>query len=193
MNVFVRIDFGSTIKLVPFDESQVVTFNGKFVCGFKNGDCRTGSQSDNTVSPHGFVIHGIEILKGNEKVTVVINVENWRIDNSRMLRRIVSLIERNASVSSTKSSIQSTFRSTDTPYPPVGYDVLTLLLRTTSSTKELITPFENPKRVFRSKRRIFETPGLVESSSPEFDLFSDIEEHSEEEETTKIITETMEQ
>ncbi|GKB69959.1 hypothetical protein Tco_0931371 [Tanacetum coccineum] len=63
---------------------------------------------------------------------------------------------------------------------------------TRSSTKELITPFENPKRVFRSKRRLFETPGLVESSSPELDLFSDIEEHLGEE-TTKIITETMEQ
>ncbi|GKD62838.1 hypothetical protein Tco_1300347 [Tanacetum coccineum] len=51
---------------------------------------------------------------------------------------------------------------------------------TRSSTKELITPFENPKRVFRSKMRLFETPVLVESSSPEFDLYSDIEEHSEE-------------
>ncbi|GKF25220.1 hypothetical protein Tco_0081114 [Tanacetum coccineum] len=29
MNVFMRISFGSTIKLVSFDESQVVTFNGK--------------------------------------------------------------------------------------------------------------------------------------------------------------------
>ncbi|GKD34674.1 hypothetical protein Tco_1250183 [Tanacetum coccineum] len=63
---------------------------------------------------------------------------------------------------------------------------------TRSSTKELITPFENPESVFRSKRRLFETPGLVESSSPELDLFSDIEEHSEEE-TTEIMTETMEQ
>ncbi|GJU47965.1 hypothetical protein Tco_1217520 [Tanacetum coccineum] len=61
---------------------------------------------------------------------------------------------------------------------------------TRSSTKELITPFENPKSVFRSKRRLFETPGLVESSSPELDLFSDIKEHSEEE-TTEIMTETM--
>ncbi|GJZ44259.1 putative reverse transcriptase domain-containing protein [Tanacetum coccineum] len=63
---------------------------------------------------------------------------------------------------------------------------------TRSSTKELITPFENPKRVFCLKRRLFETPGLVESSSPELDLFSNIEEHSEEE-TTEIMTETMEQ
>ncbi|GJY28226.1 hypothetical protein Tco_0403993, partial [Tanacetum coccineum] len=43
----------------------------------------------------------------------------------------------------------------------------------------------------RSKRRLFETPILVESSSPELDLFSDIEEHLEEE-TTEIMMETME-
>ncbi|GJZ97742.1 hypothetical protein Tco_0670195 [Tanacetum coccineum] len=61
---------------------------------------------------------------------------------------------------------------------------------TRSSTKELITPFGNPERVFRSKRRLFETHDLVESSSPELGLFSDIEEHSEEE-TTEIMTETM--
>ncbi|GJT26455.1 hypothetical protein Tco_0906730 [Tanacetum coccineum] len=61
-----------------------------------------------------------------------------------------------------------------------------------SSTKELITPFENPKRVFRSKRRLFETPGLVESSSPALDLFYDIKEHSEEE-TIEIMTKIMEQ
>ncbi|GJU85721.1 hypothetical protein Tco_1293267 [Tanacetum coccineum] len=107
VNVFVRISFGSTIKLVSFDESQVVTFYGKFVCGFKNRDCGTGSRSDNTVSsPHGFIIHGIEVFEGNEEVTEVIDVENWRIDNSRVLRWVVSLIEWNSSVSSTKSSIQ---------------------------------------------------------------------------------------
>ncbi|GJY99595.1 hypothetical protein Tco_0517025 [Tanacetum coccineum] len=39
---------------------------------------------------------------------------------------------------------------------------------------------------------LFKTPGLVESSSPKFDLFFDIKEHSEEEETTKIMTKTME-
>ncbi|GKC76922.1 hypothetical protein Tco_1127696 [Tanacetum coccineum] len=111
VNVFTRIDFGSTIKLVFLDESQVITFNGKFVCGFRNGDCKIGSQSDNTVdSLHGFVIHRIEVLKGNEKVTEVIDVENWRIDNSRMLRGIISLIEWNSSISSTKSSIQSKFK-----------------------------------------------------------------------------------
>ncbi|GKC51922.1 hypothetical protein Tco_1074667 [Tanacetum coccineum] len=63
VNVFMRIGFDSTIELVSFDESQVVTFNGKF---------------------------------GNEKVTEVIDVENWRVDNSRLLRWIVSLFEWNS-------------------------------------------------------------------------------------------------
>ncbi|GJY95985.1 hypothetical protein Tco_0512346 [Tanacetum coccineum] len=40
----------------------------------------------------------------------VVDVENWRIDNSRVFRWTVSLIEWNSSVSSTTSSIQSTFR-----------------------------------------------------------------------------------
>ncbi|GJV51403.1 hypothetical protein Tco_1447144 [Tanacetum coccineum] len=54
MNVIIRINFNSSIELVSFDKSQVVTFNGKFVFGLRNGDCETRSQSDNTVgSPHG--------------------------------------------------------------------------------------------------------------------------------------------
>ncbi|GJU84388.1 hypothetical protein Tco_1291934 [Tanacetum coccineum] len=58
MNVFMRISFGSAIKLVSFDKSQVVTFNSKFVCGFRNSDYETRSRSDNMVdSPHGFIIH----------------------------------------------------------------------------------------------------------------------------------------
>ncbi|GKA53066.1 hypothetical protein Tco_0746381 [Tanacetum coccineum] len=51
---------------------------------------------------------------------------------------------------------------------------------TRSSTKELFTPFENPEREFRSSRKLFKTPSLDESTSPEFDLFSDLEENSEE-------------
>nr|GEX33667.1 hypothetical protein [Tanacetum cinerariifolium] len=87
IHVFMRIGFGSTIKLVSFDESQVVTFNGKFVSGFRNSDRGTGSGSDNTVgSPHGFIIHWIIISKNIKKVMEVIDVENWRIDNSRVLR-----------------------------------------------------------------------------------------------------------
>nr|GEZ68707.1 ribonuclease H-like domain-containing protein [Tanacetum cinerariifolium] len=60
---------------------------------------------------------------------------------------------------------------------------------TRSSTKELVTPFENLESAFRSKRRLYETPGLVKSSSPELDLFFDIQKHS----TTEIMTEIMEQ
>nr|GEU52747.1 hypothetical protein [Tanacetum cinerariifolium] len=58
-------------------------------------------------SPHDFVIYWIKVLKGIEKVTKVIDVKNWRVDDSRVLRWIVSLIEGNSSVSSTESSIQN--------------------------------------------------------------------------------------
>ncbi|GJY50268.1 hypothetical protein Tco_0441115 [Tanacetum coccineum] len=76
-----------------------------------NSDCGTRSWCDNMVSnPHGFIIHWIEIFENHEKVMEVVDVENWRIDNSRVLRWVVSLIERNSPVSSMKSSIQSTFR-----------------------------------------------------------------------------------
>nr|GEX26050.1 WD repeat-containing protein 89 homolog [Tanacetum cinerariifolium] len=80
VNVFMRVGFGSTIKLVSFDKGQVVTFNGKFVCGFRNSDCETESRNDNTViSPHGFIIHWIIISKNiKKKVTEIIYVENWR-------------------------------------------------------------------------------------------------------------------
>nr|GEU48361.1 hypothetical protein [Tanacetum cinerariifolium] len=74
----------------------------------RNSNCETGSQSNNTVSsPHGFIINEIEVFEGNEEVTKVIDVENWWIDNSRVLRWVVSLIEWNSSVLSTKSSIQN--------------------------------------------------------------------------------------
>nr|GEY65672.1 hypothetical protein [Tanacetum cinerariifolium] len=77
MNAFVRIGFGSAIKLVSFDESQVVTLNSKFVCGFRNSDCGTRSQSDNTVgSPYRFIIYWIVISKNIKKVTEVIDVKN---------------------------------------------------------------------------------------------------------------------
>ncbi|GJX15096.1 hypothetical protein Tco_0206854 [Tanacetum coccineum] len=41
INVFMRIDFGSFIKLVSLDKSQVVTFDSKFVSSFRNSDYRT--------------------------------------------------------------------------------------------------------------------------------------------------------
>ncbi|GJW53813.1 retrovirus-related pol polyprotein from transposon TNT 1-94 [Tanacetum coccineum] len=63
---------------------------------------------------------------------------------------------------------------------------------TRSSTKELLSPFENPEQKFRSKRRLFDTPSLIESNLPEFDHNFDIEEQSEEE-VRETMTETMEQ
>ncbi|GJR39229.1 hypothetical protein Tco_1214913 [Tanacetum coccineum] len=38
---------------------------------------------------------------------------------------------------------------------------------TRSSTKKLLSPFENLEPVLLSRRKLFETPSLAESSSPE--------------------------
>ncbi|GKB70282.1 retrovirus-related pol polyprotein from transposon TNT 1-94 [Tanacetum coccineum] len=63
---------------------------------------------------------------------------------------------------------------------------------TRSLTKELFTPFKDPKREFRSSRKHFKTLSLDELRSPDFDLFSDQEEYSEEE-VTETMVETMKQ
>ncbi|GKB87641.1 retrovirus-related pol polyprotein from transposon TNT 1-94 [Tanacetum coccineum] len=63
---------------------------------------------------------------------------------------------------------------------------------TRSSTKKLISPFENPEQKFRSKRRLFDTPSLIESKLPEFDHIFDIKEQLEERER-ETMTEMMEQ
>nr|GEV05724.1 hypothetical protein [Tanacetum cinerariifolium] len=62
---------------------------------------------------------------------------------------------------------------------------------TRSSTKELLTPFEKPKQVLRSRRKLFDTPSLVESNSSESDQLSKIEEHIEE--VIETMTKTTEQ
>ncbi|GJX92910.1 pyruvate dehydrogenase (acetyl-transferring) kinase, mitochondrial [Tanacetum coccineum] len=63
---------------------------------------------------------------------------------------------------------------------------------TRSSTKELFTPFNDPKQEFQTSRKHFKTLSLDESRSLDFDLFSDQEEYSEEE-VAKTMAETMEQ
>ncbi|GKA67203.1 hypothetical protein Tco_0767011 [Tanacetum coccineum] len=63
---------------------------------------------------------------------------------------------------------------------------------TNSSTKELFTPFKKAEREFHSSRKLFKTPSLDESSSPEFDLFSNLEEHSKEE-VAAAMPKTMEE
>ncbi|GJV38224.1 hypothetical protein Tco_1410701 [Tanacetum coccineum] len=49
-----------------------------------------------------------------------------------------------------------------------------------------------PDRELGLSRKFFKTPSFDELSSPEFDLFSDLEEHSEEE-VTETMTKTMEE
>nr|GFA25318.1 hypothetical protein [Tanacetum cinerariifolium] len=61
---------------------------------------------------------------------------------------------------------------------------------TRSSTKELLTPFQNPEQVLRSRRKLFDTPSLVESNSPASDQLSEIKEHIKEEEV-KIMEQYM--
>ncbi|GKC51786.1 uncharacterized mitochondrial protein-like protein [Tanacetum coccineum] len=61
-----------------------------------------------------------------------------------------------------------------------------------SLTKELFKPFKNPEREFCSYRKLFKTPSLDESSSPEFDLFSYLEDQFKEEET-EAMAEKMEE
>ncbi|GJX94452.1 retrovirus-related pol polyprotein from transposon TNT 1-94 [Tanacetum coccineum] len=63
---------------------------------------------------------------------------------------------------------------------------------TRSSTKELFTPFKELEQEFRSSRKLLKTLSLDESRSPEFNLFSDLEEYSEEE-VLETMAETMEQ
>ncbi|GJX61928.1 DNA-directed DNA polymerase [Tanacetum coccineum] len=63
---------------------------------------------------------------------------------------------------------------------------------TRCSTKVLFTSFKEPKREFQSSRKLLKTLSLDESRSPEFNLFSDLEEYSKED-VAETIAETMEQ
>ncbi|GJU29300.1 hypothetical protein Tco_1172889 [Tanacetum coccineum] len=60
------------------------------------------------------------------------------------------------------------------PTKSLNYKVVHCMTR--SSRKELLSPFENPEQKFRSRRRLFGTPSLVESNSPKFNHNFDIEE-----------------
>nr|GEW10945.1 hypothetical protein [Tanacetum cinerariifolium] len=63
---------------------------------------------------------------------------------------------------------------------------------TRSSNKDLIKPFDQPKRVFHSNLKLFKTQSLDYSNSSEFDLFSEYEDQCEEEETETMTEPTME-
>ncbi|GJS82608.1 retrovirus-related pol polyprotein from transposon TNT 1-94 [Tanacetum coccineum] len=64
---------------------------------------------------------------------------------------------------------------------------------TRSSTKDLLTPFEEPERVFHTTRKLFKTTSLDYSSSPEFDLFFDHENQSKEGITEEMENTTVEE
>ncbi|GJU93064.1 homeodomain-like protein [Tanacetum coccineum] len=72
------------------------------------------------------------------------------------------------------------------------WNPMCVVCMTRSSTKELLTPFKEPEREFRSSRKLFKTLSLDESRLPEYNLFFDLEENSEEE-FTEIMVETMDQ
>ncbi|GJW49549.1 hypothetical protein Tco_0090900 [Tanacetum coccineum] len=63
---------------------------------------------------------------------------------------------------------------------------------TRSSTQELLSPLENPERVLRSRRKLFDNPSLVDASSSESEQLSKIEDQVEEG-VTEAMAETMEQ
>ncbi|GJQ97397.1 hypothetical protein Tco_0662295 [Tanacetum coccineum] len=64
---------------------------------------------------------------------------------------------------------------------------------TRSSTKKLLTLFEEPERLLHLTRWLFKKTSLVYSSSPGFDLFSDLENQSEEVVTEAMTEPTMEE
>nr|GEU95035.1 hypothetical protein [Tanacetum cinerariifolium] len=64
---------------------------------------------------------------------------------------------------------------------------------TRSSTKDLLTPYKEPERVLHSTRKLFKTLSLEYSSSPEFNLFYDLEDQIEEEVTETMGEPTMEE
>nr|GEW78217.1 hypothetical protein [Tanacetum cinerariifolium] len=64
---------------------------------------------------------------------------------------------------------------------------------TRSSTKELTEPYNEPGQVLHSLRKLFKTTSFDHSSSPKFKLFSDYEEHVEEEITETMTEPTMEE
>ncbi|GJR27183.1 hypothetical protein Tco_1103415 [Tanacetum coccineum] len=79
-----------------------------------------------------------------------------------------------------------------TPYP--SRKIRRICACTSQETTKIQRPIlhPEPKQEFRSSRKHFKTLSLDESRSPDFDLFSNQEEYSEEE-VTETMAETMEQ
>ncbi|GJV26660.1 hypothetical protein Tco_1383108 [Tanacetum coccineum] len=64
---------------------------------------------------------------------------------------------------------------------------------TRSSNKDLVQPFENPKQVFRSSRKLSKTRSLDYLTSPELNLIFVPEDQFKEEETETMGEPTMEE
>ncbi|GJY10447.1 hypothetical protein Tco_0378632 [Tanacetum coccineum] len=64
---------------------------------------------------------------------------------------------------------------------------------TRSSNKGLVTPYEELERVIHSTGKLFKTTSLDYSSSPEFDLFSDLEDQFEQENIETMGEQTLEE
>ncbi|GJX87824.1 putative ribonuclease H-like domain-containing protein [Tanacetum coccineum] len=111
-----------------------------------------------------------------------------RLKNSYVFGYILQVIKK-LKLKKHKVSIASTSVSTGSRVSTVS----SKLCMTRSSTKELFTPFKDPEQEFRSTRKLFKTPSLDDSSSPEFDLFSDLEDQSKEEVTKAMGEPTMEE
>ncbi|GJS64872.1 reverse transcriptase domain-containing protein, partial [Tanacetum coccineum] len=108
----------------------------------------------------------LELKRRNMKITVLTSYTPVLVDN---------LIRHTAY----SDQLNTAYRSFDT-------------CMTRSLTKELLTPFKEPEREFRSSMKLFKTLSLDESRSPEYNLFSDLEENFEKE-AAETMAETMEQ
>nr|GEV53410.1 hypothetical protein [Tanacetum cinerariifolium] len=77
LGLYARYDTQSRSASIAFDYQYFIVVGNTNNLVITHDNHETESQSDNTIdSPHGFVIHGIEVLKGNKKVTKVIDVKN---------------------------------------------------------------------------------------------------------------------
>ncbi|GJT61925.1 hypothetical protein Tco_1005458, partial [Tanacetum coccineum] len=86
------------------------------------------------------------------------------------------------------SQLNMAYRSSD-----IAADRIFSECMTGSSTKELVTPYKEPERVFRLSRKLSRTRSLDYLSSLEFNLFFDPEDQFKEEQTETMGAPTIEE
>ncbi|GJV41910.1 hypothetical protein Tco_1420350 [Tanacetum coccineum] len=92
---------------------------------------------------------------------------------------------------STSTDMTYRLNSSSNKYKTLNMTLRTRLTR--SSSKNLITPYENPKQKFRSSRKLSRIRSIDRLDSSESNLFSDYVDQLEEEETEIIGEPTMEE